>query len=133
MKAETTEQAHIGGNLTIRKFRDGKLISTSPRMRNKVVSSEGYGRNLILRWLSGDTALPIVIDSAAVGDDNSAASDGNIELGSTLVDGIPITNMAASNDVLTVDVFVSDANLPDQTYNEFGLFMGVRRQGFRDS
>jgi hypothetical protein len=126
MKAETKDTARIGGYLTIRKFRDGKLVSTSPRMPNKIVSSEGYGRNLILRWLSGDTVLPIIITAAALGDDDTAAADADTDLGNPLVEDIPITNMAVTNDVLTVDVFVSDANLPDDTYEEFGLYTDTR-------
>jgi hypothetical protein len=126
MKVKGSSLVKLVGFLTIKTYRDGELVRQSPRMRNKVVTSEGYGRNLILRWLAGDATLPIVIDSAAVGDDDTAAADADTGLGNALVSDIPITNMSVTDNVLNVDVFVSDANLPDDTYEEFGLFMNGR-------
>lgn len=116
----------VRGSLTISTFRDGKVIRTSPAYPNKVVTSSGYGRNLIARALAGDSTYSVVIDSAALGDSNTAAADGNTGLGNSLVSGIPISNMSASSNVLNVDVFVADDNLPDDTYEEFGLFCDGR-------
>jgi hypothetical protein len=128
MQKISVSDSEIGliGHLQIKTFRDGKLIRETPPMRNKVVSSAGYGRNLILRWRANEATFPIVIDAAAVGDDNTAPADGDTGLGNALVSSIPITNMSVANNVLTVDVFVADANLPDDTYEEFGLFMDGR-------
>ncbi len=116
----------VRGSLTISTLRDGKLIRRSPVHPNKVVTSSGYGRNLIARALAGDPTYPITIDSAALGDDDTAAADGNTGLGNSLVSGIPISNSSASSNVLSVDVFVADDNLPDDTYEEFGLFCDGR-------
>lgn len=127
MKSEKCKDAcGLFGYLTIKKFRAGKCIWQSAPLKNKVVTSSGYGRNLIARALAGDTTYPIEIDSAAIGDNNTAAADGNTALGNGLVSSIPITNKVASNNVLTVDVFVADANLPNDTYEEFGLFANGR-------
>lgn len=126
MKAKGTDLVKLVGYLTIKTYRDGELISETAPMRNKVVSSAGYGRNMILRWMAGDQTYPITIDSASVGNDNTAASDGQTDLISPDVEDIPITNMAVTNNVLAVDVFIADANLPNGTYEEFGLFMGGR-------
>jgi hypothetical protein len=126
MKIKGSSLVKLAGYLTIKTYRDGELVRETPRLRNKVVTSEGFGRNLVLRWISGDAAIPIVIDTASLGDSNTAAADAQTDLVSPLVEDIPITNMSATNNVLNVDVFVSDANLPDDTYEEFGLFMGSR-------
>jgi hypothetical protein len=126
MKIKGSSLVKLAGYLTITKKIGDEVVWQSPRMRNKVVTSEGYGRNLILRWLSGDETLPITIDTASVGDSNTAAADAQTDLISPLVEDIPITNMTATNNVLNVDVFVSDANLPDDSYQEFGLFMAGR-------
>jgi len=122
------EKDSIGffGFLTITKFRDGVQTWQSEPLQNKVVTSTGYGRNLIARALAGDATYPIEIDSASIGDNNTAAADANTALGNSLVSSIPITNMTVSNNVLTVDVFVADANLPNDTYEEFGLFANAR-------
>lgn len=113
---------YLAGLLTIKTFKDGVLVRTAGPYKNKVVSSAGYGRNMILRWMAGETTYPIVINSASLGDGNTAPADGNTALGNSLVSSIPITNMGVSNNVMTVDVFVADGNLPNDTYEEFGLF-----------
>lgn len=125
-KPKLNGEAGLAGILRIKKFRDGELIYESGPLPNKVVTSTGYGRNLILRWMTGETTYPIVIDSVSLGDNNTAAADGNTALGNELVADIPITNMSVSNNVATVDVFVADANLPDDTYEELGIFVSGR-------
>jgi hypothetical protein len=126
-KRNEHENLAVAGFLTIRKYREGRLIFESAPMPNKVVTGAGgYGRNIIARQLSGDPTYPIAIDSARVGDDDTAPADGNTDLGNVLVSGIPITNMTVTNNVLSVDVFVADANLPDDTYEEFGLYCDGR-------
>jgi len=116
----------IVGQLVIKKYRDGVLISESDPVYNKVVTSSGYGRNLICRRLAGDTTYGIEIDSAAIGDSTTAPADAQTGLISPLVSSIPITNKTVADNVLTVDVFVADGNLPDDSYSEFGLFIGGR-------
>jgi hypothetical protein len=120
------EEAHIGGRLTIRTFRNGELLRTIGPFPNKVVSSSGYGRNIILRQMARDTTYQLGIDSAAVGDDNTAPADGDTGLGNPLVSSLTITNASVVNNVLTVDVFVASGELPEDTYEEFGLFANGR-------
>jgi hypothetical protein len=120
------DQLGIVGQLTIKTFKDGQLIREIGPFKNKVVTSSGYGRNLILRALAGDTTYPVEIDSAAVGDNNTAPVDGNTALGNSLVSGIAITNKSVANNVLTVDVFANTTTLPNDTYEEFGLFCAGR-------
>lgn len=125
-KVKRSDRARVAGYLTISTFKDGERVSTVGPFPNKVVSSSGYGRNLIARRLAGDASLPIQIDSASVGDSNTAAADAQIDLVSPLVTDIPITDSTAVSDIVTVDVFAADANLPDDTYREFGLFCDGR-------
>lgn len=124
--SKLAESFALTGSLTIKRFRDGKLVWQSEPLKNKVVTSTGYGRNLLLRWMAGDFTYPIVLDSASLGDDNTAAADADTDLGNPLVTDLPLANTAVSNNVLTVDCFAADANLPDDTYEEFGLFAGGR-------
>lgn len=123
---KTKGEAGIGGVLTIKKYREGKLIWQSEPMENLVVSSSGYGRNLVMRQLAGDNTYGIEIDSAAVGDDDTTPVDTNTGLGNSLVSGISISDISATNDVLNIEVFASDTTLPDDDYKEFGLFIGGR-------
>lgn len=125
-KQSENEGLKVAGRLTIRTYRDGALLRQSQPLPNKVVMGTGYGRNLIARALVGDATYPLEIDSASIGDDDTAPVDGDTDLGNALVEDIPITNKTAVDDIVTVDVFVADANLPDDTYEEFGLFSDGR-------
>lgn len=127
METVRADDVHsIGGHLTIQTLRNGEVIREIGPCKNKVVSSAGYGRNLILRALAGDATYPVTIDSASIGDDATAPVDGNTDLGNPLVTGLPITSYGVSNNILSLDVFVPDANLPNDTYTEFGLFANGR-------
>lgn len=117
---------NLAGVLSIKTFKDGKLVRELGPFKNKVVTSSGYGRNLILRAMAGDTTYPIEIDSAAVGSNSTAAVDGDTNLNTVVHSGLSITNASVSNNVLTIDVFVADATLTNVTYREFGLFADGR-------
>lgn len=114
------------GELTITRMKDGEVIEKVGPFKNKVVTSSGYGRNIVLRQLAGDTTYAIEIDSARVGDGTTAAADGDTNLENVLVSGLSISNFGVSNNILTVDVFVAAGTLPDDTYSEFGLFCNGR-------
>lgn len=116
----------IVGQLAIKTFKDGELIREIGPYKNKVVSSSGYGRNIILRQMAGDVTYPSKIDSAALGNGTVAPADGNTGLGNSLVSGLTITSASVANNVLTIDVFVPSASLPNNTYTEFGLFANGR-------
>jgi hypothetical protein len=124
---ELKSAAGVAGILTIRKFKDGDEVWCSEPIPNKVVSSAGgYGRNIIARQLTGDTTHPLVIDSASLGDDNTTPIDSDTGLGNSLVAGVPLTNVVLTNNVIQIDVFVADANLADDTYEEMGFFCNGR-------
>lgn len=115
------------GVLVIKKYKDGKLIWQSEPMKNKVVSgSGGYGRNLILRRLCGDTTYGFQIDSAAIGTGSTAPADSDTGLQTPVLSGISISNTAVANNVATIDVFITDSALSNGTYREFGFFIGGR-------
>lgn len=120
------EGLRVAGVLTIKTYRQGELVRELGPIPNRVVSSDGYGRNLLIRQLGGDTTYPLEIDSAALGDGNTAAADGDTGLGNSLVSGISITDKTITNNQLQVDVFVADGTLANDTYEEFGLFCGGR-------
>lgn len=119
---ETNDILQIAGTLSIQTFRQGDLVRKIGPIANKVVSSSGYGRNIIARQLIGDTTYPIEIDTVALGDGVVAPADGDTGLGNSLVSGLTLTEASVSNSVVTIKVFAADGDLPDDTYSEFGLF-----------
>lgn len=116
------------GRYKIREFLPGTKVCTweSPWIPNKVVSTSGYGRNLIVRRLAGDETYGSEIDSAAIGTGSAAPTDADVALGAAVLSGIAITEAVVSNDELTLNIFITDSALADGTYNEFGLFIGGR-------
>lgn len=115
------------GSLIIKVFEKGVLVRELGPFKNKVVTSTGYGRNLILRALVGDTTLPAVITTCSVGTGTTAPADSDIGLITPTVTGLPITNYSVSNNVASVDFFIADALLANGTYKEFGLFTATPR------
>lgn len=117
------DQTGIIGELTITRIKNG-VREVVGKYRNKVVSSSGYGRNIIVRQLANDTTYGLYVNSASAGTGTNAPADGDTDLQTPTVTDIPITNASVSNNILTIDVFVADANLANGTYSEFGLFVG---------
>lgn len=113
----------ISGELVITKFRDGRVVSVSEPMKNKVVSSSGYGRNIIARLLANDSTYGLYVNSASIGTGTNSPADGDTNLQTPVLTGITITNASVANNVLTIDVFVASGTLANGTYSEFGLFV----------
>ena len=92
-----------------------------------MVSSSGYGRNIIARQLAGDTSilLAITAESSWHRQYRRRQTSDRARV-NPLVEDIPITNKVAVDDELTVDVFVADGNLPDDTYQRSCFFIGGR-------
>jgi hypothetical protein len=111
--------------ITVRDSITGEIISQSKWMKNKIVSSSGYGRNIIMRQLTSDTTYPIPVDSAIIGTGSTAPTDADIALVAQVA-SFSITDKTVSNDQATFSIFMTDALLPNGTYAEFGLKMGSR-------
>jgi hypothetical protein len=125
-KVAAADQPNVAGVLVITKYRSGEVVSVSEPMPNKVVNSSGYGRNIIARQLTGDTTYAMAIDSAALGTGSTPPADTDTDLETPTVTGLSLTAASASSNVVQIDVFVADADLPNGTYREFGLFCDGR-------
>lgn len=106
--------------ITTRDSITGKIIYQSEWIKNKIVSSDGYGRNIIMRQLTGDTTYAIEIDSAQIGTGTTAPTDGDVAL-ETPIASFSITAATVNNDSVTFSIFMTDALLANGTYSEFGL------------
>ena len=117
------DNAAMKGKYRIRSFEAGtdKLIYDSGWIENQIVSSDTYGRNLIMRQLAGDTTYPIEIDSFSMGTGNTAVTDADNDLDTPTSEGHVISTADVTNDELLLGIFMPDANLPNATYQECGL------------
>ena len=119
------------GSYVIKTYRAGtkELLRTSPRIENLVVNgAAGYGMNLIARALCGaafTTVYPIVIDSAAIGTGTTAPNASQTGLITPVLSNIATAfgELSGTSEV-TMSFFMSDTDLANGTYKEFGLFCG---------
>lgn len=99
--------------------------SVSRWHKNKVVVSNGYGINVIIRQLTGDASIPIAVDELQLGTGTTAAANGDTELETAVVTGIIRASQSIiNNDEAHLSFFVSDLAAPSTTYNEIGIFCG---------
>lgn len=119
----------IQGSYVIKKWDalTGKLLEESKPIKNLIVSSTGgYGRNIIIRQLASDTTYQIGIDSAKIGTGTNTPADSDTDLQSAVLSNIQVANSVISNNVVVFTFYITDAQLANGTYNEFGLFCDGR-------
>lgn len=93
--------------------------------KNLIVSSSGYGLNIICRQLSGDDSIPMEIAEMQIGTGNTAPASGNTGLQTPVATGILRADQTVTNNEVSLSFFASDLELPDGTYKELGIFSGA--------
>lgn len=115
------------GKMKIETFKDGVKVRETPWMNNKIVCSSTHGRNLVIRRLAGDNTYGLEIDSAEIGTGTNVPTDSDTGLQTVVVNGVDIANAVVTDvDELTLSIFMSDTTLANNTYNEFGLRIGLQ-------
>lgn len=99
-------------------------VGTSPWIKNAVSTASGHGLNIIARRLCNDLTYDLVITQAKIGTGTTAPTAADTDLETIVTDGILVANQGASGATATLEFFISDAQLPDGTYEEFGVFCG---------
>lgn len=121
------EKSGLKGSYRIKKYKAGtkELLWESGINKNLVMASDGYGVNILMRQIGGNTTYPIGVDSAAIGTGTNAPTAADTGLQTPVISGIDLS-LAEFTDVnqVTLSFFISDGDLPNNTYTEFGIFMG---------
>lgn len=94
---------------------------------NKIMASDGFGVNLIMRQFVGNTSFALNLNKCKIGSGTTAPSAGDIDLQTPVtfsVSGAAVDrgNATASVSSVELEFFLSDADLPNGTYTEFGIF-----------
>ena len=115
----------ILGQVKWQKFKAGtkQLIAESQWSPNQVIATDGRGIYLFLDHLTGDDTYSIPITHADMGDDDTAATATDIDLGNGL-ERASIGAVSRSGSTATFRFFYADALTSDDTYKEFGMFIG---------
>jgi hypothetical protein len=104
------------------KSKDGIILAESEFMPNKIVANDNRGIYLFLDRLAAINTHSANIRYADIGDDNTPATASDTDLGNGLVRA---QIGAVSRSGLTADFrfFYADTLTPDDTYEEFGMFV----------
>lgn len=94
---------------------------------NLIMLDTNKGLNLILKQLQGTTTYPLEIDNASIGTGTTPPTDTTINLTTPVVTGIvrAIGSLVGVN-TLHTEWFITDDELPNGTYHEFGVFCGTQ-------
>lgn len=117
----------IKGKFRFKVYKAGtkELLRVTDWTENLIVLNENRGLNIFLKNLCGNFTYNLEITKAKMGDDDTPPTSNDTDLGNVVVDNILIAKRTetAVNEV-TFEFFISDAEMPEQTYKEFGIFCG---------
>lgn len=100
--------------------------NVSPVIQNKIVFNQDNGLNLVIQHLAGIDTYPLHIDSASIGTGSAAPSDSDTSLETPIVVGIPRATIDINLDNIVTEWFITNDELPNGTYTEFGLHCGTQ-------
>ena len=104
----------------------GELKRTSPWIQNQVMSNNNNGVRVFIQYLLNNKVNPITITSAKIGSGSTTPTVDDTDLEAPVTSNIPIARKAnVGGTTAQFEFFITDASLPDGTYNEFGIFMGA--------
>lgn len=103
------------------------VIGRSPVIHNKIMFSLNHGVNLFLRHLGGDDTYPLELDNCSIGTGTTAPGDSDTDLETPVLEDVPRATIEfTAVDQITTEWFMTNDELADGTYNEFGLFCGTQ-------
>ena len=114
------------GRYKITTLEHGKVIGETDWIHNLVMKGVSNGTGIITRQLISDTTYPIPITSASIGTSATAPTITDTGLIASVLSGIIIRTKSATATTVSLSFFISDAELANGTYREFGLFCGAR-------
>ncbi len=98
----------------------GKIESES---QNMIMNGANTGKNLLVQWLLGIATYPVGINYIAIGTSNTAVAATDTILGAEVVRSIISYSASIGNNEVVLQTFITDANLPNNTYQEVGGFV----------
>jgi len=105
----------------------GKLIRTTQWNKNLIVVNENSGLNIAVKNLLGNFTYNLEITKAKMGTGTATPNSNDTDLKNPVVDNIALANKNEnSTSEVFLEFFISDAECPNGTYYEFGIFCGNR-------
>jgi hypothetical protein len=150
MKYIIKEKIKMKGVITIRQYRAGTLDKVLPLIKagrkdeareilhrniiakpivqsNVIITAANLGTDLIIQALNGYSvapAYPIAITYGAIGTGSATPTSVDTQLTAEVARSLVSYSQDVAYNELQLQFFFSDGLLPNQTYYEFGAFMG---------
>lgn len=102
------------------------VLRRSPMIKNLVVFNQDHGVNLFLQHLAGDTTYPLELDNASIGTGTTPPDDADEDLETPVLEDIIRATLDLSINTLVTEWFMTDGELANGTYTEFGLKCGTQ-------
>ena len=104
----------------------GKVIKTSPWIKNLIMLGTNTGVNLLLARLANVLTYDVIITSAEIGTGTNTPTAADTNLQTPVVTGIAVASASVSSGSILLSFFIPSASLANGTYNEFGLRCGTQ-------
>ena len=118
-------KATIRGRFRIKTYKAGtkQLLRQTDWIENLIMLGTNTGLNIFLKRLLGTKLYNPEITQAKIGTGDTAPADDDTDLETTVLAGILISKSTEESvGVVTFEFFMSDADLTEGTYKEFGIF-----------
>lgn len=118
------EQISIKGSYRFITKRAGteEVLRVTPFIKNMVMNGLNTGIQLIAQHIGQDFTNQLFIDEARIGTGETAPAVDQTDLVTPVLSGITKTGVSIVAGSVTLDFFITDAQLANGTYKEFGLF-----------
>lgn len=104
----------------------GKVIKTSPWIKNLIMLGTNTGVNIILNRLANILTYDNIITSAEIGTGTTAPANSDTALVTPVVTGITVATAVASSGSILLTFFIPSGSLANGTYKEFLLRCGTQ-------
>lgn len=122
---------------TVGKFKiitseNGKVVKETDWIKNMIMKSSGHGLNVLVRNIIGEAGYDVEITHAKIGKGTTPPTETDTDLETPVNLGISSDPSIIRGDEEVVSIntahlefFISDADIPNDTYTEWGLFTGT--------
>ena len=127
-----TDNLKTIGRFRITTYKAGtkEVIKQSDWIKNLVVlnaTGNGHGMNLLVKRLINNTTSDLIITQAKIGTGNTAPTDNDTDLQTAVLSGIIVASATeTAPNVASIQFFMTDAELANGEYKEFGIFCGTQ-------
>lgn len=94
--------------------------------KNVIVFNFNHGMHLVLQNLGGDSTFPMALTFASIGQGSNVPTLNDVGLQIPIFTNISISTSTVNDTSLDTEWFITNDELVDGTYTEFGIFCGTQ-------